>query len=74
MALCKRRGFIHQASDLYGGINGFWDYGPLGAQPKKNLRDRWLADRARSRRRLPRRTARARIDRRYVDAPMVVNV
>ena len=44
MALCKRRGFIFQASDLYGGINGFWDYGPLGAQLKKNLRDRWWND------------------------------
>ena len=44
MALCKRRGFIFQASDLYGGINGFWDYGPLGAQLKKNLRDRWWLD------------------------------
>src|SRR6185503_6899574 len=44
MALCKRRGFIYQASDLYGGLNGFWDYGPLGAQLKKNLRDRWWND------------------------------
>jgi glycyl-tRNA synthetase len=44
MALCKRRGFIFQASDLYGGLNGFWDYGPLGAQLKKNLRDRWWHD------------------------------
>src|SRR5438067_5727270 len=44
MALCKRRGFIFQASDIYGGINGFWDYGPLGAQLKKNLRDRWWND------------------------------
>jgi glycyl-tRNA synthetase len=44
MALCKRRGFIYQASDLYGGINGFWDYGPLGAQLKKNLRDAWWRD------------------------------
>jgi len=44
MALCKRRGFIFQASDIYGGINGFWDYGPLGAQMKKNLRDAWWQD------------------------------
>jgi glycyl-tRNA synthetase len=44
MALCKRRGFVFQASDLYGGINGFWDYGPLGAQLKKNLRDAWWQD------------------------------
>ncbi len=44
MALCKRRGFIFQASDIYGGINGFWDYGPLGAQMKKNLREAWWRD------------------------------
>ncbi len=44
MALCKRRGFIFQASDIYGGINGFWDYGPLGAQMKKNLREAWWQD------------------------------
>jgi glycyl-tRNA synthetase len=44
MSLCKRRGFIFQASDIYGGINGFWDYGPLGAQMKKNLREAWWQD------------------------------
>jgi len=44
MALCKRRGFIYGASEIYGGINGFWDYGPLGAQLKKNLRDAWWQD------------------------------
>ncbi len=44
MALCKRRGFVYQASEIYGGINGFWDYGPLGAQLKKNLRDAWWND------------------------------
>ncbi|MBL9032758.1 MAG: glycine--tRNA ligase [Phycisphaerae bacterium] len=44
MALCKRRGFIYQASEIYGGINGFWDYGPLGAQLKKNLREAWWQD------------------------------
>lgn len=41
VALCKRRGFIFPASDLYGGINGFWDYGPLGVELKNNLRDAW---------------------------------
>ncbi|MBN8521141.1 MAG: glycine--tRNA ligase [Alphaproteobacteria bacterium] len=41
VALCKRRGFIFQASDIYGGINGFWDYGPLGTELKNNLRDMW---------------------------------
>ncbi len=44
MALAKRRGFIYPASELYGGLNGFWDYGPLGAQLKKNLRDAWWED------------------------------
>ncbi len=44
MALCKRRGFVFQASDIYGGINGFWDYGPLGTQLKKNLREAWWQD------------------------------
>jgi glycyl-tRNA synthetase len=44
MALAKRRGFVYQASEIYGGINGFWDYGPLGAQLKKNLRDAWWQD------------------------------
>ena len=39
VALSKRRGFIYPASEIYGGINGFWDYGPLGIQLKNNLRD-----------------------------------
>lgn len=41
VALCKRRGFIFAASDIYGGINGFWDYGPLGVELKNNIRDSW---------------------------------
>lgn len=41
VALCKRRGFIFPASDIYGGINGFWDYGPLGVELKNNIRDLW---------------------------------
>ena len=41
VALCKRRGFIFPASDIYGGINGFWDFGPLGVELKNNLRDLW---------------------------------
>jgi glycyl-tRNA synthetase len=44
VALCKRRGFIYAASEIYGGINGFWDYGPLGIALKNNLRDRWWQD------------------------------
>lgn len=41
VSLCKRRGFIFQASEIYGGINGFWDYGPLGVELKNNIRDLW---------------------------------
>ncbi len=44
VALCKRRGFIFPASEIYGGINGFWDYGPLGVELKNNLRDAWWHD------------------------------
>jgi glycyl-tRNA synthetase len=40
-ALCKRRGFVFPASDIYGGINGFWDFGPLGSILKNNIRDEW---------------------------------
>ncbi|MFN8544888.1 MAG: glycine--tRNA ligase [Candidatus Binatia bacterium] len=41
VALCRRRGFIFQSSEIYGGINGFWDYGPMGVELKNNLRDWW---------------------------------
>ncbi|MGE4313979.1 MAG: glycine--tRNA ligase [Pseudobdellovibrionaceae bacterium] len=41
VSLCKRRGFIFPASEIYGGINGFWDYGPLGVELKNNIRDLW---------------------------------
>ena len=41
VALCKRRGFVYPASEIYGGINGFWDYGPLGVLLKNNVRDWW---------------------------------
>ncbi len=44
VALARRRGFIWQSSEIYGGINGFWDYGPLGAMLKKNLKDAWWND------------------------------
>lgn len=40
-SLCKRRGFIFQSSEIYGGLNGFWDYGPLGCELKRNIRDHW---------------------------------
>ena len=41
VSLCKRRGFVFQSSEIYGGLNGCWDYGPLGAELKKNLKDYW---------------------------------
>ncbi len=41
VSLCKRRGFIFQSSEIYGGLNGVWDYGPLGAELKRNLKDYW---------------------------------
>ncbi|MBT4584724.1 MAG: glycine--tRNA ligase, partial [Phycisphaerae bacterium] len=44
VSLCKRRGFIFPASEIYGGINGFWDYGPMGTELKNNLRDAWWHD------------------------------
>ena len=44
VALCRRRGFIWQSSEVYGGINGFWDYGPLGVELKRNLKDAWWHD------------------------------
>ena len=44
VSLCKRRGFIYPASEIYGGINGFWDYGPLGVLLKNNIRDLWWQD------------------------------
>ena len=39
--LCKRRGFVFQSSEIYEGISGFWDYGPLGILLKNNIRDSW---------------------------------
>ncbi len=44
VALCKRRGFIFPSSEIYGGLNGFWDYGPLGAVLKRNVREAWWQD------------------------------
>ncbi len=41
VSLCKRRGFIFQSSEIYGGFNGGWDYGPLGTELKRNLKDFW---------------------------------
>ena len=44
VALCRRRGFIFQSSEIYGGINGFWHYGPLGVELKRNLKEAWWQD------------------------------
>ena len=44
VSLCRRRGFIFQSSEIYGGINGFWDYGPMGTALKRNLKNAWWQD------------------------------
>jgi len=44
VARCKRRGFLFQSSEIYGGINGFWDYGPLGVELKRNVKEAWWQD------------------------------
>ncbi len=61
-ALCKRRGFIFPSSEIYGGINGFWDYGPLGSELKRNIRDAWW-----------RATVRGREDVVGLDATIIMN-
>ncbi len=44
VSLCKRRGFMFQSSEIYGGMNGFWDYGPLGVELKRNVKNAWWQD------------------------------
>ncbi len=44
VSLCKRRGFLFQGSEIYGGLNGFWDYGPLGVELKRNVKEAWWRD------------------------------
>src|SRR5262249_39754930 len=44
VSLCKRRGFLFQSSEIYGGLNGFWDYGPLGVELKRNVKEAWWRD------------------------------
>ena len=44
VSLAKRRGFIYPSSEIYGGLNGFFDYGPLGVELKRNIRDCWWRD------------------------------
>ncbi len=62
VSLCKRRGFIYQSSEIYGGINGFWDYGPLGSELKKNVKDSWW-----------KRTVRMREDVEGLDATIIMH-
>src|SRR5438477_10764918 len=49
VSLCKRRGFVFQSSEIYGGLGSVWDYGPLGAELKKNVKDRWWFSMVRAR-------------------------
>jgi glycyl-tRNA synthetase len=44
VSLCKRRGYMFQSSEIYGGLNGFWDYGPLGVELKRNVKEAWWRD------------------------------
>jgi glycyl-tRNA synthetase len=44
VSLCKRRGFVFQSSEIYGGFNGVWDYGPLGAELRNNIKQAWWHD------------------------------
>ncbi len=62
VSLCKRRGFIFQSSEIYGGLNGFWDYGPLGVELKRNLKDFWW-----------RRNVRERDDMVGLDGSIIMN-
>src|SRR5438034_7630896 len=41
VSLAKRRGFVFQSSEIYGGLGSVWDYGPLGVELKKNIKERW---------------------------------
>ena len=50
VALCKRRGFIFQSSEIYGGLNSCWDYGPLGVELKRNVKEAWWRSMVSSRR------------------------
>ncbi|HSG65432.1 MAG TPA: glycine--tRNA ligase [Gammaproteobacteria bacterium] len=44
VSLCKRRGFVFPSSEIYGGLNGCWDYGPLGVELKRNIKTAWWQD------------------------------
>lgn len=49
VSLCKRRGFVFQSSEIYGGLGSVWDYGPLGVELKKNVKERWWGAMVRAR-------------------------
>ena len=49
VSLCKRRGIIFQSSDIYGGLSSTWDYGPLGVELKRHVKDLWWHDMVTSR-------------------------
>ena len=49
VSLCARRGLIFPSSEIYGGISGFWDYGPLGVELKRNVKAAWWQDIVRKR-------------------------
>ena len=44
VSLCKRRGFVFPSSEIYGGFNGVWDYGPLGVELRNNVKQAWWRD------------------------------
>jgi len=62
VSLCKRRGFVFQGSEIYGGLAGTYDYGPLGSLLKNNIRDSWL-----------RKFVHTRMDMYLVDAAILMN-
>lgn len=62
ISLCKRRGFIFPGSEIYGGLQNSWDYGPLGAELKKNIKDEWWN-----------RFVRQRADMVGIDAALIMN-
>ena len=62
ISLCKRRGFIFPGSEIYGGLQNSWDYGPLGAELKKNIKDEWWN-----------RFVRQRSDMVGIDAALIMN-
>ncbi len=49
VSLCKRRGFVFQSSEIYGGLGSCWDYGPLGVELKRNIKDAWWRSMVRDR-------------------------